>query len=352
MAWKRKEKKLTPDEAVALAKKELKPFWFGSDPLFAAVKNGDVVSVHPLSAQFSKKPWIMIFVDPTEFVGYIAIELGRIWNKRYSAHGLGFLGILAPRYSFLKDPALVRLMIEREKLTYPFVLDSEQYIASAFGTAKYGKIFLFEKGKTIFSHSFNEWETKTEDKIQDFLRDRDQGLPLLPIFQGDKKYQIARNPVEFGAGRGAPFPPPGFKTGKGGFFIGEFSGSRPVKLKEREMFMQGNWIQDGERIATSDPSAVIALHPHAKHFSIVAQSLSRTNDIAKMVVEINGKPAFDTFAGENLTLSDDGEAVVKIKAGDLYHVLRDLPETEREVTLTFPRADRSPIAIYGLRFSD
>ena len=39
MAWKRKEKKLTPDEAIALAKKELAPFWIGSEPLFAAIKN-------------------------------------------------------------------------------------------------------------------------------------------------------------------------------------------------------------------------------------------------------------------------------------------------------------------------
>ncbi len=168
MAWKRKEKKLTPDEAIALAKKELAPFWIGSEPLFAAIKAGETVSVHPLSGLFSKKPWLLVFVDPTEFLGFIEIELAKIWHKRYHTHGLGFLGVLAPRYSFLKDPASVRLMIEREKLSYPFVLDSEQNIASAFGTSKYGKMFVFAKGKALFPPTFTEWESKTEDRIQDF----------------------------------------------------------------------------------------------------------------------------------------------------------------------------------------
>ena len=37
MVWKKKEKLLSPEEAIAQAKRELAPFWFNSEPLLAAV---------------------------------------------------------------------------------------------------------------------------------------------------------------------------------------------------------------------------------------------------------------------------------------------------------------------------
>ena len=56
MAWKPKEKQLTPEEAIAQARKELAPYWLNSEPLLAAVRGDDQkITVHPLAKDFESK---------------------------------------------------------------------------------------------------------------------------------------------------------------------------------------------------------------------------------------------------------------------------------------------------------
>ncbi len=63
--WKKKEKALTPEEAIAAAKRELAPFWYNSEPLLAAVRTEAGASVLPLNSNFVQKSWAYVFVDPT-----------------------------------------------------------------------------------------------------------------------------------------------------------------------------------------------------------------------------------------------------------------------------------------------
>jgi transposase len=61
MVWKKKEKPLSPEEAIAQAKRELAPFWFNSEPLLAAIKTEAGASALPLTSDFVDRPWLFTF---------------------------------------------------------------------------------------------------------------------------------------------------------------------------------------------------------------------------------------------------------------------------------------------------
>src|SRR6185437_7718455 len=109
MGWKKKEKPLTPEEAIVQAKKELAPFWFGSEPLLAAIRTESGASVFPLNPNFVKTPWLFSFVDPTEYAGERAIVVTREWHHRYSPHQMGFILVFRAPEAFVRSaPDLLR----------------------------------------------------------------------------------------------------------------------------------------------------------------------------------------------------------------------------------------------------
>src|ERR1041385_2643346 len=99
MVWKPKEKELTVHEAVALAKRELAPLWFGSEPLVAAIRGSDGKgSIFPLFERFSDVPRVLFFVDPTKPGAEFLLRYAREWQRRYSPHGCEFLAVLRIPY--------------------------------------------------------------------------------------------------------------------------------------------------------------------------------------------------------------------------------------------------------------
>ena len=103
--WKKKERPLTPEEAIAGAKRDLAPFWYNSEPLLAAVRTEAGASVLPLNSNFVQKAWTYVFVDPTEFAGERALQTAREWHRRYSSHGMGFLIVFRAPLPFAKGAA-------------------------------------------------------------------------------------------------------------------------------------------------------------------------------------------------------------------------------------------------------
>src|SRR5581483_9150852 len=96
MVWKPKEKELTPEEAVAAAKKELAPFWHGSPPLLAGVLSPQGVTAHPLDPAFGAKSWLLFFLDPTDAAGESAFSYARELHRRYHQHNVGCLLVFRP----------------------------------------------------------------------------------------------------------------------------------------------------------------------------------------------------------------------------------------------------------------
>lgn len=360
MAWKPKEPELTLEQAVELATKELASFWHGSKPLLAGVRNGNAVQAFPLDLTFNERTWMLFFVDPTRSSGEVGLFYAREWHRRFAEHKIGVIIIFRPAFGFLRETRAIEQLMRREHFDYPLVVDAEGMLSAAFGVHELPKFVLFSKGKAILDRSGPEWTKGAESAIQTFLRASDPGLSLHPVIDLDdpnrpewKRFKAREaGQMDFGAGRGIKYPAPGFGGPAGGFRAGAFKGERPAKLEPGQLFIRGKWLQDGDRIATADPDAQIGFRSPSSNIILVAQSLSKTGEPGKIIVEINDTPAYDACAGGDMVFDDEGHSVVRVEHGKQYEVLRGVPEKDREVTLSFPFADRASVALYGLRFTN
>ncbi len=359
MVWKPKEKELTLEEAIKFAKKELAPFWFGSAPLLAGIKTAQGATSYPLDPNFNHHIWALFFIDPTDFAGMMTIQFAREIHRRYSEMNVKVLLILKPHYPFIREKFPIEQLIRQHQIPYPVVADSDQMLCTAFGVHTYPKLILLHQGKSVFERASARWLNHTEGEIQKFLRNQDPGLALLPLFEPTYAWFQDVLRIELGRGKGTTFPLPRFSPPQQGFGAALFTAQKPETLDflstestEKNLYIFGNWIQDGDRIITSDPHAKMAFLSPTSNISIVAQSVAKAKTLAKLTVEINENPVFDTFAGSDLSTDDEGQSVIRLEDPRIYHLAMKLPKKMREISLKFPLANRIPIAIYGLRFSE
>ncbi len=351
MAWKPKEKKLTHEEALTLAKKELTPYWFGSDPLIGAAQTEQQIQIFPLSHSFNEKPWFILFVDIMHPIGELSAHFTKEWHKRYYQNGLNFLMILKASYTELFTPPLIQHFIKKLQIPFPVVLDHNNLLTAGFGIKDSPSVILYSNEKKIFTHTPQVFFSNTELSIHHFLRATDPGLPLLPIYQSSEKQISHFEKIEFGRGQGVQFPSPGFIINETGYGIGAFKHmATPVQLKKNDLIISGSWAQDHERIITMDSHAAIHFYSEHPQIAVVAQALTKhPADRGEIVIEVNGAPAYDTHIGENVILDESGLSMVKIESGNLFHILKNLPTNRRNISLTFPKSNLVPIAVYGLR---
>lgn len=326
MAWKPKEKQLTPDEAVELARRELAPYWLGTEPLLAGVRGADGrATAHPLDKSFEKKAWLLLFADVTDFSGEALLKYAREWVRRYSSHELGILLIARQSYSFLSVAKSLLPFLGKGFEAFPVAVDPEGLITEAFGGGKqvYPAAKLLHQRKVVFDRSGANWAEGAEKELQRFLRLADPGLPL-PL----------------------PFEP-------------AVEGSRDIAgaelgLRSRSPLFKftGRFAQEPDRVVVQDPAASIRFASPSPRISIVAQSTAAAGEPTRMRVELNGDTVYDSVAAADLSFGDDGGSEIKVSEGRLYHVLHSLPvDKGREITLRFPDSDRLPVAVYGVRFA-
>lgn len=352
MSWKPKKKEITPEEAIAQAKKDLAPFWHGSSPLLAGVRQGEKYTVHPLDPSFHEKSWMLFFIDPTDQAGELTTLLAREWNRRYQQLGLESLIVLSPYYPAFKNPDSMELWIRKYQLHCPIVVDHDGTLSGAFvGSDPLPKVVVLSKKQVALSASGVEGLLSAEKEIQKSLRSEDPGLPLLPVFVPPKQPPLDRARFDLGRGKGRRFPQPGFSEPNPTFGAGAFTEPRPPKLAADQVYLKGKWIQDTDCIATQDPEAELAFLCAEPSISIVAKTLSRIQDLAKITVDVNGQPVASSHAGADLSFENEAGGALWVDGIRLYHLLDGLPLQYREVTLRFPQADRVAVAIYGVRLS-
>ena len=348
MVWKPKEKEFTLEEALALAKNELAPFWHNSSPLLAGVKTGKITTVHPLSPDFNEFIWLIFIIDLTDSSGNMVLQCAREFHRRYHDLNLKVLVLIYPVYPFLKEAKTVQSITRHFQIPFILGIDTELLLSQSFEVNTFPKAVLVSKDKKILDLSGNDWFFSLEEGIQNFMRSHDPGLPLLNLFHPTFPWHVEVSRVELGRDLGFVFPKPGFGQSENGFSQALFTGGK----EDADFVIYGHWIQDEHRIATSDPQAFIRLKCPSTHFSLVSEFLGKTADMAKIIVELNRIPVLDIFAGESLVYDDEGHSVLKLDEARLFSTLARLPEKNREITLRFPFADRNAIALYGLRFHE
>jgi hypothetical protein len=324
MIWKPKEKEITAEEAITLAKKELAPFWLNSAPLLAGVRTAGGVSAYPLEVLFNQQPTLILFMDPTEFAGELVFTYAREFARRYQELGIRVLLILEPVYQFLRNSKTIEPTLQRHELSIPVAIDTDGLLAKAFGVSKSPSALLINKGRTLLNHAGPSWATHLEEGIHLFLRESDPGLSLFPVFKPKQAVFVDVGRVELGRDHHA--------TRSG------------VSLETR-----GQWTQDSECIVTADPSAQITLSVSSSKLSLIAQCFSKTTEAAKILLLVNGTPVQEAYKDEDLGFDDEGQSMIKVEEPRLYHALVNLTAKQNDITLRFPGANRASVALYGFR---
>ncbi|MCM2323803.1 MAG: hypothetical protein NDJ90_11140 [Oligoflexia bacterium] len=329
-AWKPKEKPLTLEEAVALAKRNLNRYWIGSEALLATVSDAGRVTAYPLSPDFAKRDWLLFFIDPTGYSGESALAYTEEWHRRFSAQGLGIIVVLKIPYRRLRAAETLELLLPKHQYPFILVVDPDDQLSLAFGVREakdLPRVVLIEAGKTVYENSGKDWWRGTEARLQSFLRQKDPGLPLPPVFDRGGRDLADLGGIEFGESSAPATGVPSFR-------------------------LSGQWTKEGERIVTADPAATIRLKLPGSHLALVAEMGSREPGAAEIFIELDEGRLYDELLGEDLALDENGSAVVKVREGRTYRALHRLPSESRQITLKFLNAKEIPVALYGVRFGE
>ncbi|MEK6705788.1 MAG: hypothetical protein AABZ06_08365 [Bdellovibrionota bacterium] len=328
MIWRMKEKPLTTQEAITLAKKALYNSWFNSEPLLVGIRDEKKISVHPLDQEFNKKPWFIVFLDPTTFSGLDAINLLREWFKRYGPYNMGFLGVIKPPYNeYYKGTSEERLAFKEQKNQLPLVIDIDGLICGGFCVNDFPRALLLKNGETLIEHDGPSWADGLEIKIHKFLRDTDPGLPLLPVIADLAGLGRDIKQVEFG------------------------KKATDNRANFSEIDISPKFEQNEEAIIISDSAAVLKFESAYPRFSVVAKSYSKLIEPVKLMVELDGLPVGEDYHGESLSVDEEGRTIAKISVAGVYHLLRNLDPAHKQVTLRTPTTKHAPLAVFGFRFS-
>jgi hypothetical protein len=102
------------------------------------------------------------------------------WARRYREHGLGVIGVQAPRFPFAAEPASVGAGLAEAGVTFPVAIDAEHELWAAYGCEGWPSLFLWSLGGALSWAHFGEGEYRaTEEAIQEELRELD-ALRALP----------------------------------------------------------------------------------------------------------------------------------------------------------------------------
>lgn len=339
MGWKRKEKELTREEALALAKEAAQPFWIESPPLFTALEQPDgTITVHPLQDSFTNEIWILLATDLTQASGKNSVDTAEKWAKRYKSFGIRTLIVFVPPASFASDRAFVSNLMSAYESELPVVIDANHGIHRVFSSSggpasipvPYG-VYL-EKGVPVFMGSASgindDWEPGFELKLQNRLRESDAGLPLSPPLVPDPGRWMDRGNVNFSAD----------------------PDQQKILKKKLQLAVTGEWDRADDHWSTSDPSATITFSCPSSGFSLISKWMVRTVESARIFIEVEGAPAYENFAGANLRFDEGGQSFVDAKDLSIQQALISLPKDARRITLRFSTAKRTPVALMGFRF--
>lgn len=320
---------LTQDEAIAMAKKELAPYWIYSAPV-VTVLPPPANQLFPLDSKFNEKTWVFLNLDPTDIQSNRLLKLALEWNGRYSAFNFSLLLIIHPTFEFYKTAKTSEEIMNRLNLRVPTVLDFELAFYKLMETKGLPQVDIIQGGKFIYRESVGdlnlEKAQKIEQELQRILRLPDPGLSLPYVYEPE-------NASSFFVRR-----------------VFSLNMSEVDKAKNIDLGIKGKWNFENGRISTQDKDAEISFKSLASRVVIVAEPYQERTGGSSLVMLINGLPVAESLIGPDAKFDEVQNAVVSFKEAGSFSILKDLDSRNREITLKFPLAGTKPIAIHGLRF--
>jgi redoxin len=98
-------------------------------------------------------------------------------SERYAGRGLKVVGIHTPEFEQEKDAALVRAAVARLNVPYPVVLDNDEKMWDALGTAAWPSLYLVDRKGAVRLEHVGEIHARTEEarhleaRIESLLRE-------------------------------------------------------------------------------------------------------------------------------------------------------------------------------------
>ena len=83
--------------------------------------------------------------------------------ERFGRRGVQVVGIHTPEFEQEKDPALVRAAVARLGLRYPIVLDNDEAMWDALGTAAWPSLYLVDRKGAVRTEHVGEIHAGTKD---------------------------------------------------------------------------------------------------------------------------------------------------------------------------------------------
>lgn len=342
MAWKRKEKELSPEEAIAAAKADAAPFWAGLPPQFTVVDSPAGIQLFPLEPKFADQTWLLAFLDLTDVMGENMAIFLKEWRRRYAAFDIQTLLVLEAPGVYAQDKKLTAELLQDLELPNHYVVDQNQKIARGFGLKTSSGFLFYRGGRVHFSSSTVDEFPAFEQSLQTLLRIADPGLPLFPIFRPQPTFQRTITGIEFSAQ--SSFKP---------LIVTDpatTAGELRARLHPGEIALIGQWTRDQEKIQTSDSKARLVFLSPTPEIHVLAASLTKLIENGKVMIEVNETPPYQAYMGDHLSTDEHGQAYIPVRKFGLFKAIRALPEGPRLIEMRFPTASRIPVGLFGFRF--
>ncbi len=261
--------------------------WFNSSPLTRESLKGKVVLI--------------------DFWTYSCINCLRTiptlknWYQRYKGQGFVIIGVHSPEFDFERDPANVKMAVERLQIPYPVALDSRMATWTAFNNNVWpAHYFVDARGKVRHVH-FGEGDTeKSEEVIRMLLAEAaPKKAEVPPATKGKKKGRRPETPPKVTTAPPPqqtlmPTPPQhvDFSQIKSpetylGFLRRErlVTSGRPIELNE--WMFEGAWRTEGERLFLKEGTGRLRFRFFATKVNLVIHPGTAP---VQAVVRLDGQP--------------------------------------------------------------
>ena len=314
MIWKPKEKPLTKEEVIKVATEKNKKYWYNSTPLFYGTNDEENYFIYPLTTDFGEYAWLFYFFDVCSTAGVQALQYTNYLQKRYKKYNLNIIGIIKKTYPFLINESSIIKCINENNCNHAVFFDHDNSAHEAYCVTSKDTMVLSKGGKVVFKEENVFHPFLIENKIQNFLRSSDPGLPLPPEYN-----ELPKKPSD--------------------------TQLIQINSKDSEVSITPSAIKNDSHIIIKQENTVVTFNLNNKSLSIILDINKTEEDCPKINLEINGKPLFERNFGRNVKYDYDGAAIIQTTAGGLYHVV-DNNNKESSVTLKFVGVSKNPVTLY------
>lgn len=251
------------------------------------------------------------------------------WNAKYADKGLVIVGIHSPEFEFEKNIDNVKMAVQKYKIPYPVVLDSDHSTWNAFGNRYWPAEYMTDYLGHIRHVHFGEGDyDQTEQTIQLLLNQRAQALGL---DVNANMSLVNLQPHEF-SNQQTPELYFGYDFATGRNFIGNQEGfhpnltvtyALPSNLQQDHFYLDGDWQNLSDSMKLSSDTGKIVLPYFAKDVHIVA-----TGPEVDVQVLLDGKPVGGSDAG-----LDTQNSTVHVSENRLYNIISSPQAGSHTLTL-------------------